>query len=529
MRFGNQEATFRVSWSENLQEKEFGRKHDEKKISTCHEDFHLKVGYFEKTMIGKEVGNYHIQELIGKGGMAVVYRGQHRTLSRRIVAIKMLSTELEKDPSFSERFFREAEVMDRLRHPNIVTLYDFIAEQNHFFIVMEYVAGKTLDAIIKKAKNPIRLDQVKAVFAQVLDAIGYAHELGIVHRDLKPSNIMVNKEGQVKITDFGIARLLAENFEATLTSTGLGIGSPYYMSPEQVLASKEHPITAASDIYSLGITLFQMVTGKVPSSKEDSLFSILQAHLNSTPPSPREFAPDISVSLEEVILKAIEKKPEHRWKSCEEFWKVLNKTLSEQAVKVTRLEQVKKIPPSPLVSESPAQVKAERPPVSGEKGYEPSTGRNWLKVLLSIILLIAVVGVGTYFYKGYKEKEEVLTVLPSQSKEKKAGEIEKQLMKAEGFLKEGQFDKAMGIAEEVLKEDPRNNNAISIREKTIKAKRARDLEKKRKKQILANLTSAKSSLDKKSIKERRSLQIRSWPSILKIKRPGQYTNRLNRE
>lgn len=259
-------------------------------------------------MIGKELGNYHVLEMIGKGGMAIVYKGRHKTLSRRIVAIKMLSASLEEDASFSERFFREAEVMDRLRHPNIVTLYDFIEDKGHYYIVMEYVAGMTLSEIIKEAGGPLNYDEIRAIFQQVLAGIGHAHRLGIVHRDLKPGNIMINEEGEVKITDFGIARLLGNNFEATLTTTGLGIGSPYYMSPEQVLASKEHPITGASDIYSLGITLYQTVTGKLPFEGADSLFTIMQSHVKKSPPRPREIVPAIPAPLEEVILKSIQKK-----------------------------------------------------------------------------------------------------------------------------------------------------------------------------------------------------------------------------
>ncbi|HIC84729.1 MAG TPA: serine/threonine protein kinase, partial [Desulfobacterales bacterium] len=137
-------------------------------------------------MIGQEIGNYKIIDIIGKGGMAVVYLGQHKALTRRTVAIKMLSASLEGDSAFNERFFREAEVMDRLDHPNVVTLYDFIEHEGRYFIVMEYISGKTLAHLIQERGGPLPLEEVSVIFKQVFDAIAYAHDLGIVHRDLKP-------------------------------------------------------------------------------------------------------------------------------------------------------------------------------------------------------------------------------------------------------------------------------------------------------------------------------------------------------
>ncbi|MFZ0449221.1 MAG: protein kinase [Desulfatiglandaceae bacterium] len=352
-------------------------------------------------MTGKELGNYHILEMIGKGGMAVVYKGQHKSLSRRMVAIKMLSATLEGDASFNERFFREAEVMDRLRHPNIVTLYDFMESEGHYYIVMEYVAGKTLSEIIKEVGGPLPYGQVKAIFQQVLSGIAHAHSLGIVHRDLKPGNIMINEQGEVKITDFGIARLLGNNFEATLTTTGLGIGSPYYMSPEQVLASKAHPITAASDIYSLGITLYQVVTGKLPFEGEDSLFTIMQSHVKKLPPLPREILPAISAPLEEVILKSIQKKPEERWPSCGAFWESLAKGLAEPSLAEKKTQTLATLP---LEVDS---AKAEAGPEASEKW-------NWSAILIVLLLVIGMAGAGTfYFLKSQKAPSKTVTTTPS--------------------------------------------------------------------------------------------------------------------
>ena len=356
-------------------------------------------------MIGKELGNYHVLEMIGKGGMAIVYKGRHKTLSRRIVAIKMLSASLEGDASFSERFFREAEVMDQLRHPNIVTLYDFIEENGHYFIVMEYVAGKTLSEIIKEAGGPLSYAEIRAVFQQVLAGIGHAHQLGIVHRDMKPGNIMINEEGEAKITDFGIARLLGNNFEATLTTTGVGIGSPYYMSPEQVLASKEHPITEASDIYSLGITLYQAATGKLPFEGADSLFTIMQSHVKKSPPPPREIVPGIPEPLENVILKAIEKKPEDRWSSCEAFWESLAGALVEPSLTGAATETMRTAP-----MESP-------PPIQTEP--EEAKKKNLTALVVGILILVTVLaGAGTFFFLRHRTRTK--SPAPTVTQEKTA-------------------------------------------------------------------------------------------------------------
>ncbi len=496
-------------------------------------------------MIGSELGNYHVIEMIGKGGMAVVYKGQHKTLSRRVVAIKMLSTSLESDASFSERFFREAEVMDRLRHPNIVTLYDFIEEAGHYYIVMEYVAGKTLSEIIKEAGSPLSNDEIRAVFQPVLAGIGHAHSLGIIHRDLKPGNIMINEEGEVKITDFGIARLLGSNFEATLTTTGMGIGSPYYMSPEQVLASKEHPITGASDIYSLGITLYQMATGRLPFEGEESLFTIMQSHVKKPPPPPREIVPGISKALEAVILKSIQKKAEERWPSCEAFWEALDGALAETLLSDTARHATQT-----------ASVGIEPPVVSAPP--ESSKKIKWAALLIILLLVVVLAGTAGFFLlrehptskdrpiteetkadsaEGAKQEtlsEEAKTtqktvasktvqeksMLPSAEqvvaggqqvekegkqtehnteekavREKDRQEINKMIKQAEAFLSLKEYDKARNTAGQVLKRHPANLKAKDIYAKAEKEQKAAEerkaaRERERKKRLLADKTMA---------------------------------------
>ncbi len=445
-------------------------------------------------MTGKELGNYHILEMIGKGGMAVVYRGQHKSLSRRMVAIKMLSATLEGDASFHERFYREAEVMDRLRHPNIVTLYDFMESEGHYYIVMEYVAGMTLSEIIKQAGGPLPHDEVKAIFQQVLSGIDYAHSLGIVHRDLKPGNIMINEQGEVKITDFGIARLLGNNFEATLTTTGLGIGSPYYMSPEQVLASKEHPITAASDIYSLGITLYQVVTGRLPFEGEDSLFTIMQSHVKKLPPPPHEILPAIPAPLEEVILKSIQKKPEERWPSCGAFWQALAKGLDE-----------------PLLTGKKTQPLGTAPnkqaPMEAEAVSRGSRKRAWPAILIILLLLVAGAGAGTFYFLKYKKtpsKTAASHPAPA-SQTRETAEAPTTIAEKSAILPEKKSEtipekkvaetpKAQPVAENIAKPDKKKET-----EKQLEAEKKK-AETKRKKELEA----AKAEREKRA-KETRSM------------------------
>ena len=457
-------------------------------------------------MIGKEIGNYRILDHIGKGGMAVVYRGQHKTLTRRIVAIKVLSAALEGDKSFHERFFREAEVMDRLDHPNIVTLWDFIEQDGQYFIVMEYVDGTTLHHIIKQSRGPLPLQQIGKIFNQVLDAVGYAHKLGIVHRDIKPGNIMINKKGEVKITDFGIARILGENFETTLTVTGMGLGSPYYMSPEQVLASKKHPITAASDIYSLGITLYQMLTGKLPFAEGGSLYTIMQSHVKDTPPPPSQFRPSISSNIEQVVLKAIEKRPEDRWLSCEDFREALDKAISQEALAEESLTE-------PIYEPATSESVSEIPPSKSEQRPARKSALGLALIIVLIIAGIAIAGGGYYYLsrqrEAPKQKQEITTQLakskseksetqmgeaPSPVPEKKPTEpVEvspkpppekpaaqepqyvQTLKQAQEAFEKGNLNEAHRLVRGILDKDPNNKEAQDLLTKINRAKIAQNI------------------------------------------------------
>ena len=207
-------------------------------------------------MIGRTFGVYKILEKRGEGGMGVFYKALDQTLDR-VVGLKTLHQELVADASFRQRLAREAKSLARLNHPNIVMIHQYLIAEGMHFIVMEYVEGQTLSEVIQAAA-PVPFNHAARTFFQVLEAIGYAHQNNVVHRDVKPANIMVTNDGTVKVTDFGIAKLVDSLHQ---TRTGQLTGSPFYMAPEQVQGAKIDPRT---DVYALGVTLFQMITGELP-------------------------------------------------------------------------------------------------------------------------------------------------------------------------------------------------------------------------------------------------------------------------
>jgi serine/threonine-protein kinase len=265
-------------------------------------------------MTANVVGNYKLVEKIGQGGMGAVYRGVDLMLERE-VAIKVLRPELAGNPEILERFRTEAVTLAKLNHPNIATLYAFFRQGDDFFMVMEFVRGETLDHAIQRA-GAMRVDTAVPVFCQALEGIGYAHKLGIVHRDIKPANMMLTPDGSIKVMDFGIARVLGS---ARMTKQGNIIGTIEYMSPEQVRGLETD---ARSDIYSLGILLYEMVTGRVPFAS-DSEFDLMKAQIDEPPPPPRQFAPHVPEMVEQAIMRSLAKMPEARFQTAGEFRNML--------------------------------------------------------------------------------------------------------------------------------------------------------------------------------------------------------------
>ena len=210
-------------------------------------------------MIGKQILNYEIVSLIGEGGMGNVYKAKHTKLDR-VVAIKSILPQLVNNEDVKKRFLNEATSMSKLQHPNIVAMYDYHSDDEGLYLIMEYIEGKELDEYVRSLNKPLDEDLSVAFMEQILDAFSHAHDKGIVHRDIKPSNIIISNSGEIKILDFGIAKIIGEEAHQ-LTKTGTQIGTVYYMSPEQVLGKK---INHLSDIYSLGVTMYQLLTSVNP-------------------------------------------------------------------------------------------------------------------------------------------------------------------------------------------------------------------------------------------------------------------------
>lgn len=262
-------------------------------------------------MIGKRInGRYQILENIGGGGMANVYKAQDMILDR-IVAVKVLQPQYSNDEQFIKRFRREAQAATSLAHPNVVNIYDVGEEEDTYYIVMEYVEGSTLKEYIQN-EGRLSIEEAVHIMQQIMSAISHAHVNHIIHRDIKPHNILISKLGEAKVTDFGIARAMSS---ATITHTNSVMGSVHYLSPEQ---ARGGVINYKSDIYSLGIVLYEMITGKVPFSG-DTAVSIALKHLQSDLPSPKIAVPTLPQSIENIITRATAKDPLHRYQSVREM------------------------------------------------------------------------------------------------------------------------------------------------------------------------------------------------------------------
>ena len=353
---------------------------------------------------------YEIIKSIGEGGMANVYLAKDNILDRK-VAIKVLRGDLAADDKFIRRFQREALSVSNLSHPNIVEIYDVGEEDGQHYIVMEYIEGKTLKQLLKK-REFLTLPEVLDIMIQLTDGISHAHESYIIHRDIKPQNIMIEDDGKIKITDFGIAMAL----NATqLTQTNSVMGSVHYLPPEQATGQNA---TIKSDIYSLGILMYELITGTVP-FKGDNAVEIALKHMKDKIPSIRKQDPTIPQSVENILLKAAAKNPRNRYDSAKEMHDDLVNCLNEEHKNDKKI--VFEYPENDIDSNSPLisqktttkpKKEIETPNENNnddfEEIYEEPKKRNALLIILTSFFLLLLISLGIFWIITTKEVEDVI-------------------------------------------------------------------------------------------------------------------------
>ncbi len=313
---------------------------------------------------------YRLDKKLGEGGMAIVYQATDLMLERTI-AVKILRKDFSSSTAFQVRFKEEARAAANLTHPNIVTVHDFGFDQDRLFIVMEYVPGTDLKQIINHS-GALPIPLASRLFVQACAGIGYAHRAGLVHCDIKPHNMLITPDNRLKVTDFGIARALASIKDDEQTEAIWG--SPAYFSPEQAAGRAPSP---ASDVYSLGVVLFEILTGQLPFT-DPSPQEVALLHRYEAPPSPRSLNPEISPELEEIILKVLSKEASARYRTADQLGRIV--------ISFTEFDDNNQIPEmAPLAIEDPTlktikDLENERP------------AKQWLTILLGLLALIALGG-----------------------------------------------------------------------------------------------------------------------------------------
>ncbi|MBN2433457.1 MAG: protein kinase [Acidobacteria bacterium] len=349
-------------------------------------------------MIGQVIGQYRILEKIGQGGMGEVYKAVDVNLDR-VVAIKMLSKDLTQDETLIQRFRSEAKTQAQLNHPNICTLYSLLKHQDNLFMVMEFVEGQTFEQLIK-SRGPLPFQEIVPLFQQALFGLSRAHRMGIIHRDIKPANVIVNREGVVKVMDFGIARVVGES---RLTRTGLAVGTLFYMPPEQIQGKE---VDYRADIYALGLTIYELLTGTLP-FRATTEFEIMQAHVKEIPKPPSKVYPYLPKVFDKVVLRALEKDPARRYQTVEEFSQALGQAMQEamRAAPQTTLGQTVATPTAAPLGQTVAQT-TMAPVVMPSPGWLGLTKKQLLMIGGSVFGVIAIgliIILGLVLFSGKKD------------------------------------------------------------------------------------------------------------------------------
>ena len=342
-------------------------------------------------------GRYELQRRVGRGGMAEVYLARDRLLDR-LVAIKILFPEFATDPSFVARFRREAQNAANLNHPSIVGVYDWGKERGTYYIVMEYVDGKSISDILR-TDGPIEAKRAATIAADVAGALGFAHRKGVVHRDVKPGNILITDAGDVKVADFGIARALTASVEENLTQTGSVMGTATYFSPEQ---AQGKAVDARTDLYSLGVVLYEMVAGKPPFAG-DSPVAIAYKHVQEPPPPLTDAAPGVPAAYAAITAKALAKAPEDRYDDGVAMRADLLRFRDGRPVGAAPAEAAAVAPPTAVTTAVPSTgpLTTGTPGVAATTTLDPPEDEperqrtGWF--LVALLVLLGLLGLGLFF------------------------------------------------------------------------------------------------------------------------------------
>jgi eukaryotic-like serine/threonine-protein kinase len=336
---------------------------------------------------------YQLEELLGTGGMAMVYRARDLMLERN-VAIKILRQDYSTDPAFRERFRQEARAAANLSHPNIVTVHDFGLDEERLFLVMEHVPGTDIKTLLQR-RGRFSIEEAISLIVQACAGVGYAHRAGLVHCDIKPQNMLITPDQRLKVVDFGIARALA-SIQPDEKSEVVW-GSPQYFSPEQAAGAAP---TLASDVYSLGVVLYELITGQLPFTG-NSPTELARLHRQELPKAPREINPEIPRALEQILLKVLSKEPSSRYRTADQMGRVLI-TFSQQSPVIPEIQ-----PPSGITISNDETI--IQPVVTNSASF-PSTAFDrsenpldidWVTVLLGLLALIAVGGLVPFWLWVY--------------------------------------------------------------------------------------------------------------------------------
>ncbi len=316
-------------------------------------------------MVGEVLSDrYEVEELVGTGGMSSVFRAHDRLLDRK-VALKVLHNQYSEDEEYVERFRREARAVAALSHPNIVTVIDRGEHDGRQFIVFEYIDGENLKTLIQR-RGPAPVVTALELAMQVARGLSFAHQQGLIHRDVKPQNVLLNGDGQAKVTDFGIARSL--DVQQGMTQTGTVLGTSDYIAPEQAQGQR---VDEHTDVYSLGVVLYEMLTNEVPFPGENFV-AVAMRHINEEPPSIRDKRPDVSPRFEAAVQRAMAKRPEDRFQTMADFCRELEAILAE------------------------AQGSTVVAPAIAKRPRTPRRGANPWPIILALVTLIAIGGVIAY-------------------------------------------------------------------------------------------------------------------------------------